>query len=231
MTASATTDAKTALATVVRRIRSREQDHVRLLHAVVQLDDGAIFAHDLIASGATQRSLMLIKGFLAMLRSGNYLCGGALLRMQIDTLLRLHAASLFPSGNDALHAFLDDLPLHKLKAPDGARLTEQELCKRVATRYEWVPRVYARTSGFIHFSGSSVLSAMPKASEDRTIEISVGSRLGRRWKPDERLEAAEAFDAATKAVLEMIQSWGQAKAAAAARRPRGPESPPGKRRN
>jgi hypothetical protein len=207
-----------ALAAVVGRIRAREKDHLTLLHAVLQADDGAIFANDLIASGATQRSLMLMKGFLSMLRSGNYLCAGALLRMQIDTLLRLQAAALFPSGHDALQAFLEDRPLHKLKTPDGVRLTEQELCKRVAKRYEWVPRVYARTSGFVHFSGPSVLSVMPRVLGDRTISISVGSRFGRRWKPEERLEAAEAFEAATKAVLEMIYSWGHTKAAVAARR-------------
>ena len=209
-----------ALTGVVRRIRAREEDHVRLLHAVFQADDGAIFAHDLIAAGAIQRSLMLIKGFLTMLRSGNYLCAGALLRMQIDTLLRLQAAALFPSGAHTLRAFLEDQPLHRLKAPDGARLTEQELCKRVATRYEWVPRVYARTSGFIHFSGPSVLSAIPRAPKGRTLSISVGSRLGRRWKPAERLEAAEAFEAATKAVLEMVYSWGHTKAVFASQRRR-----------
>lgn len=60
--------------TVAQRIRTREKEHLKLLAAVLRADEGKIFQADLIVIGAVQRSLILLKGFLAMLRSGNYLC-------------------------------------------------------------------------------------------------------------------------------------------------------------
>jgi len=203
---------------VAARIRSREKDHIKLLFAVLSADEGAIFGNDLIGAAAIQRSLMLTKGFLAMLRSRNYLCAGALLRMQVDTLLRLQAAALFPSGNTPLTWFLQGKPLSKLKAPDGKPLTDKELCSRVAKRYEWVPRVYERTSGFIHFSSPAMFSIFAGRPKGRTLAIAVGRTPGRRWRGEERLEAAEAFEAATHAVLDMVYSWGHTKALVASQR-------------
>jgi hypothetical protein len=175
---------------------------------------------DLIAIGAMKRSLMLTQGFLSMLRAGNYLCAGPLLRMQVDNILRLYAASLFPSGSDTLKAFLDDRPLSKLKAPDGAPLTDKELAVRVGKIYPWLPAVYTTTSGFVHFSRAAIMSAVEELSESGSVRVAVGPKGGRRWKPQERLAAAQAFDEATKAVLQMVYSWGHKKATEAAKRPR-----------
>ncbi len=203
---------------VAQQIRSREEEHLKLLLAVLRADEGSMFPTDLIVIGSVQRSMMLMKGFLSMLRSGNYLCAGALIRMQLDNILRLYAASLFSSGSDTLEAFLEDRPLSQLKAPDGKRLTDKELCNRVGKIYPWLPGVYERTSGFVHFSRPAVMSALTRGSKRGKISVSVGYRGGRRWKPEERLEAAQAFDEATKAVLDMVYSWGYTKTVVAARR-------------
>jgi len=203
---------------IAKQIRDRENDHIKLLSSVLQADDCALFPADLIVVGAVQRSLMLIKGFLSLLRSGNYLCAGAILRMQLDNILRLYAASLFPSGSDTLTAFLEDQPLSRLKAPDGKRLTDKELYTRASKIYPWLPRVYTTTSGFVHFSRPAVMSAITDISKTGLMSIAVGLRRGRRWKPEERLEAGLAFDEATKAVLEMVYSWGYTKAFVASKR-------------
>jgi len=203
---------------IAKGIRDRENDHIKLLSSVLQADDGALFPADFIIVGAVQRSLMLMKGFLSLLHSGNYLCAGAILRMQLDNILRLYAASLFPSGSDTLKAFLEDQPLSRLKAPDGKPLTDKELYTRASKIYPWLPRVYTTTSGFVHFSLPALMSAITDISRTGYISIDVGLRRGRRWKPEERLDAALAFDEATKAVLEMVYSWGHTKAFVASKR-------------
>jgi hypothetical protein len=203
---------------VANQIRGRERQHLDVLRTVLRTDGGRIFPADLIVAGAIQRSLMLMKGFLAMLRSGNYLCGGGLLRMQIDNILRLYAAALFPSGSDTLTAFLEGRPLSRLKAPDGKALTDRELVRRVGAIYPWVPRVYERASGFVHFSIPAMMSPVTDLADDGQLEMLFGFRGGRPWKREERLEAAQAFDAATEAVLDLVYAWGYSKALIAARR-------------
>ena len=204
---------------IATKIRGRERDHVRLLATVLNADDGKVFANDLIAVGVAHRSLELTKAFLSMLRSGNLLCAGALLRMQVDNILRLHAASLFTSGNAVLNAFLKEQPLSRLRAPDGAKLTDQELVRRVSKAYPWVPSVYDKTSGFIHFSLPAVLGPLHSINDSGRFAFHLGWRRRRRWRPSERLEAAEAFDAATRAVLDMIYAWGYTKARGGKNRP------------
>ncbi|OGR70626.1 MAG: hypothetical protein A2X40_07645 [Elusimicrobia bacterium GWC2_65_9] len=204
--------------TVARQIKGREKEHQKLIVAVLRADGGNIFPLDLIAVGVIKRSLMLLQGFLSMLRSGNYLCAGPLLRMQLDNVLRIYAAGLFPSGSDALKAFLEDRPLSQLKAPDGKPLTDKELTTRVGRIYPWLPQVYTTTSGFVHFSRSAIMSTVEDLTNDGAVRVVVGPRGGRRWKSDERLAAAQAFDEATKAVLQMGYSWGHVKTVEGAKR-------------
>ncbi len=203
---------------VAQRIKAREKELLELIELVFRTDDGNLFPADLIAAGAVQRSLMVLNGFLSMLGAGNYLCGGALLRMQIDTILRLYATSLFPSGEDTFMAFLADRPLSNLKAPDDDNpLTDRELVTRVGKLYPWVPDVYRRTSGFIHFSLSALMSSVSDLPSNGLNKLQIGTQRGRPWTPEERLEAAEAFDAA-KGILDMIYAWGHAKNSVAVQR-------------
>jgi hypothetical protein len=95
---------------IAKQIRDSENDHIKLLSSVLQADDGALCPADLIVVGVVQRSLMLINGFLSLLRSGNYICAGAILRMQLDNILRLYAASLFPSGRLYMPEVIVGLP-------------------------------------------------------------------------------------------------------------------------
>jgi hypothetical protein len=206
------------LGEAVQRLRDRERTHIRLLAAVLKADAGAIFPADLIAAGAIQRSLMISKGFLSMVGQSNYLCAGALLRLQLDNVMRLYAASLFPSGSDTLWAFLNDQPLSRLKAPDGRPLTDRELCTRVGKIYPWLPPVYERTSGFVHFSRPAIMSVVSVARKGRTLRLGVGKGFRRPWPRVSKLEAVQAFRAATDAVLEMVHAWGHAKARGAAQR-------------
>jgi hypothetical protein len=89
---------------------------------------------------------------------------------------------------------------------------------RVGKIYSWVPHVYKEASGFVHFSRVALFSSVQEISGDGTVRFAVGSRLGRRWRTAERLETARAFDEATKAVLDMVYSWGYTKAMAASQR-------------
>lgn len=48
----------------------------------------------------------------------------------------------------------------KLKAADGKVLTDRYLKDRLVPRNDWMPAVYAETSGYIHFSNRHIKAAL-----------------------------------------------------------------------
>src|SRR4051794_3184007 len=57
---------------------------------------GAVSISDFILLGAVKRMLALSDGFRGHIRQKNFTCAAALLRLQLDTALRLHAGPSIP---------------------------------------------------------------------------------------------------------------------------------------
>jgi hypothetical protein len=75
-------------------LRQSHELHTELFQKLAASDEGRIFGVDLVAWAVLNRSLSLIDGFSMIIESGNILCAGALLRMQLDSAMRLHACWL-----------------------------------------------------------------------------------------------------------------------------------------
>ena len=155
---------------------------------------------------------------MSLVRQRNLACAAPLIRLQLDNVLRLYAASLFPSGRHVFDALIGGMPLSRLKAPDGANLRDVYLKRKAGEIFPWLPQVYDATSGFIHLSNPGILAPFVRPSGDGAFEMGIGLRTGRPWSLTERLEAVAAFTEATKAVLQMLASWHNAKAREAVRR-------------
>jgi hypothetical protein len=212
------TDENDALGQWLAYIRSAEQSHIDLAGKAWQADNGAIFPADLIVVGALQRSLGLIEGFTSLVEQNNDVCAIPLLRLQIDTVLRLYASTLFPSGGGILEEMLADTPLYRVKAPNGEKLTDGYLCKLAATHFPWLPDAYKRTSATVHMSRPALMSSLREHGDDRTFTILIGSAERQRWSDAEKRMAVQLFAQATEAVCQLVDSWIDTKEARAAER-------------
>ena len=179
--------------------------------------DGVILPPDLIANGALQRTLALIDGFAAMVDMDNDVCAVPLLRLQIDTVLRLLAAAKFPDSAKLLEAMLAGTPLHRLRAPEGRVLTDQYLCELAAPHFPWLPWAYTKTSGAVHLSGPAVLSGVAEDETGGPLASTIGRASRRRWSAAERVAAVELFIKATEAIGSLVEDWARTKEARAAR--------------
>ena len=186
-----------------------ERAHVELGQEMLAAYGGAFYGMDFLAVGALNRSQAHIAGFRMLLGARNLICAGALLRLQLDTAMRFHAAFLVEKPHDFALAVLDGQRVRDLKDRNGSRMTDAYLARKLGEEYEWVPRVYERTSGYVHLSSTHLMSALSvkeDSAESRQFEVKISAED----KPLPEwiyIEAADAFCAATDILLRYVHGW------------------------
>ena len=193
-----------------RGLERLDKAHLVLGKQMSEAFGGAFYGMDLLAAGALNRSKAHIAGFLQLIEARNLVCAGALLRLQLDTALRFYAAFLVDKPHDFALAVLAGRRVRDLKDRKGQKMTDAHLVKELGEEFSWVPRVYERTSGYVHFSGTHLLSAMEptrgRAESDRVITIKISAED--KPSPDSiYVEAVDAFSAATDVLLRYVHGW------------------------
>lgn len=192
------------------KLRSREREHFDVGLAVAKAGERGMFSAHSVALAAIQRSLALIDGFCLMVEQRNVLCAAPLIRMQIDSVIRLYACQLVDDPNIVFQHLVEDKPLHKLKSIDGNDLRDAYLIKQLGKGYSWMESAYAGTSGFIHLSVRHFNAIWETFHDDtRTVSIAIGKSYGDRWKESEMLEAIDAFGDTTTVLLEMCKALAE----------------------
>lgn len=89
----------------IGKIEGRVEAHHDAGIEMLQADKGALFSLDLLAAAALKRSMAHHKALGYLIRERNYLCAASLVRLQLDSCLRFHAAWLV----DDPHAFAENV--------------------------------------------------------------------------------------------------------------------------
>jgi len=198
-------------------LRNSYDAHLDVLREIWEADEGRIFGVDQIATGVINRSLCLIDGFTTMVEKQNVLCANALLRLQVDSIIRFCACWLVDDPHSLLLPLLEDKPLSKIKSKDGKSLSDRYLRAEASKLYPWINSVYKKTSGFIHLSMPHILAPVVGIeNSSRSLTISVGKQ-GRLWTEKGMIESTEAFIEATKCILHLAASWLVTKSEGAAK--------------
>lgn len=100
--------------------------------------------------------------------------------------------------------------MRDLKDRDGVKMTDAYLVKKLGQEYDWVPRVYEWTSGYVHLSATHLLSAIGPTEGTAESDRSIAIKIGAEDKPLPSwvyIEAADAFRAATEILLRYVHGW------------------------
>jgi hypothetical protein len=116
--------------------------------------------------GVARRALAQSVAFRKLIADHNSLVALAIARMQLDTVLRLYALFWVADPEDFAYKVFKGTPINKLKAADGRPLSDKYLSDRLAGRNDWIPAVYAATSGFIHFSYRHIKAALEMIDQE-----------------------------------------------------------------
>jgi len=110
--------------------------------------------------GIARRALAQSAAFRQMISSRNSIVASSLLRLQLDTVLRLYALFWVADPEEFSHQVFQGVAINKLKAADGSVMSDKYLKARVSEKNHWVSPVYAETSGYIHFSHRHIKVAL-----------------------------------------------------------------------
>lgn len=115
-------------------------------------------SRDVVMLSAIHRAIEVSKGFRAMIEAKNLICAAPLVRLQLDTVLRVGAFELVDDSRDLVVEFIAGTPMGRLKDRDGKKMTDAHLVGQFAER-EGLPgirQLYKTTSGFVHFSDAHI---------------------------------------------------------------------------
>ena len=106
----------------IEALRSSRQEHIKLLGNILSSDGARIWGVDLVVTAVINRSIALINGYTKMVEDRNVLCANALLRLQLDNILRLYACWLVDNPHSIAVLLLEGKPLYKVKSKEGKPL-------------------------------------------------------------------------------------------------------------
>ncbi len=153
---------------------------------------------DLFLLGAMKRTFAQAQGFIDLIRSRNFPCAAAILRLQIDTAMRVNGLNLVDNIEDFCSELIGDKKFNQMKDRDGKKFTDVYLRQKLSEEHDWVSSVYENVSDFVHLSGRHLMVSITELNDgDRTISLAVSPVDPVR--PDEDyFEIVDAFFEATR---------------------------------
>lgn len=130
-------------------LRLQLQRHLSVMAAAFSEE---IYVPDLLMWSFAQRSYALVDGFLGTFDTWNLLVAAPLVRLQIDTLVRLSYAATCPDMDALTTSLLDGVEFRAMKDETGNSLTDRRLVKRAQRLHPWLEPVYNTACGWVHFS-------------------------------------------------------------------------------
>ena len=123
---------------------------------------------------AAKRTLALGHGFRAMEDSQNATVAATLVRVHLDTLLRLYALWWVKDSEAFSRQVMDKGQINRMKDTKGVQMTDGYLYKKLAKIVPWIETVYQESSGFVHFSHRHMLATMDvRGDQSGSFELNV----------------------------------------------------------
>lgn len=161
---------------------------------------------DLVMLGIIHRSIKINEGFISLIDKWNLLCAAPMIRLQIDTLLRLSYLSTLEDREDISRKLLSGERINNIEGKDGKKLNDYNLKKYATGTFPWINEIYTNTSKFIHFSEKHILTSIIKINEDdHTVYFAIGSE-SKNAKEEDLVSYYDVMIRINKGICQLINS-------------------------
>ena len=204
------------------------EDNLKKLHSqmkfllmnALKLKD--IYPMDFLCIAACTRCFSNIAAFQVLFKEQNLLAFSAIVRLQLDTLLRLFAIRICKHKQElAKKIALESTELRKLtwELENGKKhnLTDTFLCEQLETveKIDWASKVYRQTSGFIHPSANHFFASLTHKKQEKDGTLHIQLRIDTFGQMPENqqyyLDAISCFNHITFLICKYLAYWAGTK--------------------
>lgn len=199
---------------VLQRLDTLRRSEDGVLELGMQLfksGGGVMFPLDFLAFAALKRNLSTTAAIVTLIEASNMLAARSMLRIHIDTALRFAAAWFTKDPQKFASEVHGGTRLDKLKDRDGNRFQDFHLVNLLSTEYPWLPEVYERLSGFVHFSDSHIFGAISSVSrETHEVQFELG-KVDNKYPTRSWVEVIDCAVEATGILGHYLKGWIETK--------------------
>jgi len=195
------------LSEAVEILADMEEEHRRLYdQATVKVQD-PIHPIEHIVATVLRRSIANMRGFLLLIDSGNEFAAMPLIRMQLDSVLRISAFRLVDDAYDLANHMIEGKKFDKYKNPNSkVELHDRALREPLEAKYEYINNLYEETSGYVHLSRDHMVRVLkgwdnPNRGDDDRLEFAAVDDLP-LWREKDKRQAMLFFCVATRFLLD-----------------------------
>lgn len=178
----------------------------QLAKELFECGNKAMFPMDLLTYGAIQRSFSTITAIASLVEQSNMLASRAILRVHIDTVLRYAAAWFVDKPQEFASKVHEGKRIDQMKDSAGQQLRDKRLVERLTPDYPWLPTVYERLSGYIHFSDSHINSVFTDIGDDGKVSFQFG-KYETKCPPFSWIEVMDCAHDATGILVKYVRGW------------------------
>ena len=191
----------------LRILEESEEVFLEEAQSLMEAYGGNVYPLDLLAVAVFNRSISLVSGFCALIRTRNYVCAFPLVRLQVDNLLRFYAAFIVDEPQDFAMSVLDGCKIRDLRDRTGKRMTDAYLKSQMKKIIPWIENIYDEASGFVHLSNRHIFSSIRRSPEDLDcVMFSIGHE-NQCIPTDVATTAVEAMSQVTLKLLRYLHGW------------------------
>jgi len=188
------------------KLKKYRKKHLVFGTEVIKADNGNIFPLDLLINSTLNRSMCLLKGFVELIESENFISASPLIRLQLDNGLRLFAGTIVNDPLDFPIRIMKGIAVKDQKDINGKYMKDYYLVDKLSRIYPWIKEVYHQTSGYIHLSEKHFWNAMSVNSETGNFEMKITDVDAFVTDKDYK-EAVISFRKATDIVFDFVKAW------------------------
>ncbi len=200
---------------LLSKLEALANQHEVVAKRLFQQCEGKLFPADALAISVLNRSLQLKKGFSLLIENGCYTTAVALLRLQLDNVLRLNGVLRTSDPHETANLIYKGTKSSKIKDKSGENLRDNYLVEILTPKNSWLPHVYNLCCSYIHLSEQHIFHLLEQSKKDdrdneRIFAITDGDD---HIDIKHKREVIEAFKVATDGVLTVVNIWMDIRAA------------------
>lgn len=158
------------------------------------------------ALAAIKKTASLSHAFCTLVRTKNTLAAAALVRLQLDTAMRMFGLTQVEDIETVGTWLMNDNSYRKLKAGTGEALSDAFLHRILDEKYPGLSEAYKAASGYVHLSGQHIKTGLWSQEGSSILFFNLKGTDDAR--PDEWFaDIIDAFDQATRLTAELIAEF------------------------